>query len=82
MSGAPVLVIGATRGLGAALTKQYANAGRAVFGTTRSSEGPKTGGFPAGVKWVPNIDLTQKQAGANIAKFLKDSKPLGTVVCN
>ena len=65
-----ILIVGATRGLGASLVKKYAAAGWTVYGTTRSAEGPSTGGFPAGIQWVPNVDLMQKTVGKSITDFL------------
>ncbi|CAK7212687.1 hypothetical protein SBRCBS47491_001551 [Sporothrix bragantina] len=65
-----ILIVGATRGLGASLVKKYAEAGWTVYGTTRSAEGPKAGDFLSGTKWVPNVDLTRKTVGATIADFL------------
>ncbi|CAK7200409.1 hypothetical protein SEUCBS139899_003104 [Sporothrix eucalyptigena] len=75
-----VLIVGATRGLGASLVKKYAAAGWTVYGTTRSAEGPKDGDFPASVKWVPSVDLTTKSVGTTIAGFFDRSKPLDAVI--
>ncbi|KZL66062.1 oxidoreductase [Colletotrichum incanum] len=75
----PILIVGATRGLGASLTKQYAvDAGNTVYGTTRSKEGPKD--FPERVKWLPEIDLTDSKVGETIVSQLGGSKPLSTVI--
>lgn len=65
-----ILIVGATRGLGASLVKKYLESGWTVYGTTRSVEGPKTGDAPAGVKWIPNIDLMEKNVGTTIADYL------------
>lgn len=79
-----VLIIGATRGLGASLVKKYAAAGWTVFGTTRSAVGPKDvndgGSFPTGVQWIPSVDLTSKNVGTTISGFFDKSKPLDAVV--
>jgi NAD(P)-dependent dehydrogenase (short-subunit alcohol dehydrogenase family) len=75
-----VLVIGATRGLGASLAKKYGEAGWVVYGTTRSAEGPEASDAPADVKWIPNVDLLEKGAGLTISNFLDKSKPLDIVV--
>jgi NAD(P)-dependent dehydrogenase (short-subunit alcohol dehydrogenase family) len=73
------LIVGATRGLGASLTKQYAsNPSTSVYATTRSGSGPK--GFPEGVKWLPNIDLMSPGVGDELAKQLKGEKALDVVV--
>lgn len=79
MSPSPsVLVIGATRGLGASLVKQYASQSATIFGTTRSSAGPKD--FPDSIKWISNVDLTKPSVGENLAKQLKGQKPFDIVV--
>ncbi|WQF82858.1 Putative short-chain dehydrogenase/reductase SDR, NAD(P)-binding domain superfamily [Colletotrichum destructivum] len=78
---APILIVGATRGLGASLTKQYAaDPANTVYGTTRSKEGPK--GFPENVEWLPGVDLTDSKVGETIASQLSSggSKPLSTVI--
>lgn len=76
---ASILIVGATRGLGASLVNQYANkSGNTVYGTTRSSEGPDN--FPDQVKWLPEIDLTQSDVGNKLASLLGASQPLDTVV--
>jgi short-subunit dehydrogenase len=74
-----ILVVGATRGLGASLTKQYAEkGGNTVYGTTRSSEGPQD--FPVDVKWLPDIDLMQPNVGEKLANLLDSSQPIDTLV--
>lgn len=74
------LIIGATRGLGASLVKEYAsNPSASVFATTRSSDAPS--GFPNGVKWLSGIDLTKSNVGENLASQLKGEKPLDVAVC-
>ncbi|KAK7974132.1 hypothetical protein PG989_015980 [Apiospora arundinis] len=74
-----VLIVGATRGLGASLTKQYASQPKAiVYATTRSGSGPQ--GFPDKVKWLPNIDLLKPDVGDNLAGQLKGQQPLDLVI--
>ncbi|CCF40696.1 oxidoreductase [Colletotrichum higginsianum] len=78
---APILIVGATRGLGASLTKQYAaDPANTVYGTTRLKEGPE--GFPENVKWLTGVDLTNSKVGETIASQLSSggSKPLSTVI--
>ena len=75
---APVLIVGATRGLGAELTKQYAKQGKTVYGTARSEAAPKD--FPESVKWLPNVDLTKKDVGDTVVSLLGGSQPLESVV--
>jgi NAD(P)-dependent dehydrogenase (short-subunit alcohol dehydrogenase family) len=66
-----VLIIGATRGLGASLANVYAShANTTVYGTTRSAEGPKTG-LDEKIKWVKGIDLIEKDAGRKLVGELK-----------
>ncbi|KAL0937371.1 short chain dehydrogenase reductase family superfamily [Colletotrichum truncatum] len=76
----PVLIVGATRGLGASLIKQYAaKSGTTVYGTTRSKAGPEKG-FPESVKWLPEIDLMKSDVADHLVSLLGGSKPLSTVV--
>ncbi|KAF7545832.1 hypothetical protein G7046_g9466 [Stylonectria norvegica] len=76
---ASILIVGATRGLGASLLKQYAaKEGNTVYGTTRSSKDPD--GFPREVKWLTGVDLTDSGVGDAVVKSLGASKPLSTVV--
>lgn len=73
------LIVGATRGLGASLTKQYAAQGsNTVYATSRSGSGPKD--FPDSVHWVTNIDLTKSNVGDELAKQLEGKKPLDVVI--
>lgn len=73
------LIVGATRGLGASLTKQYAaQEANTVYATSRSSTTPKD--FPDKVQWVSNIDLTKPTVGDELAKQLEGKKPLDIVV--
>ncbi|KAK3363425.1 oxidoreductase [Lasiosphaeria hispida] len=73
-----ILVVGATRGLGASITKQYAEKGWSVYGTARTQNHPD--GFPDSVKWLPEVDLMKSDVGETIVSSLKDSKPLDLVV--
>ncbi len=74
------LVIGATRGLGAALVKQYASqTATVVYGTTRSESAPPQG-FPDSVKWLSNIDLAKSDVGESITQQLKGAQSLDVVV--
>jgi NAD(P)-dependent dehydrogenase (short-subunit alcohol dehydrogenase family) len=76
---APVLIVGATRGLGASLVKQYAaKEGTTVYGTSRSQGTPK--GFPESVKWVGEIDLMEPSVGDNLVKQLEGLEPFSAVV--
>ncbi|KAG4284166.1 3-oxoacyl-(acyl-carrier protein) reductase [Fusarium proliferatum] len=76
---AVILIVGATRGLGASLTKKYAEKSEnTVYGTTRSSEGPKDS--PSGVKWLSDIDLIQSNAGQKLASLLDPAQPIDSVI--
>lgn len=68
-----VLIVGATRGLGLSLAKQYASSGNTVYGTARSGPPPQ---LSEDVKWIKNIDVSEEAAGASIANAL----PSGTKV--
>ena len=63
-----VLIIGATRGLGASLANNYASqTDTIVFGTTRSSTGPpKDGKLNEKIVWVPNIDVSDSAVGVRL----------------
>ena len=70
-----ILIIGATRGLGASLANLYAShPNTTVFGTTRSSEGPKTikegGKHNEKIVWVKDIDLNESGAGTALVDQL------------
>lgn len=74
-----VLVVGATRGLGASITKQYASkSSNTVFATARSSSTPT--GLPQSVTWLRDVDLTSADVGAKVAGQLQGQKPLDVVV--
>jgi NAD(P)-dependent dehydrogenase (short-subunit alcohol dehydrogenase family) len=73
-----VLIVGATRGLGASLTKQYAaKESSTVFATTRSSI-PES--LAQSAKWLSGIDLQKPNVGDDLAAQLKGEKPLDLVV--
>ncbi|CAG8957369.1 hypothetical protein HYFRA_00010794 [Hymenoscyphus fraxineus] len=64
-----ILIIGATRGLGASLANAYAaQPNTTVFGTTRSPAGPK--GLNEKIVWVPNIDVSDSGVGARLVNQL------------
>ncbi|CAM1502250.1 Fc.00g042340.m01.CDS01 [Cosmosporella sp. VM-42] len=74
-----ILIVGATRGLGASLAKKYAaQEGTIVYGTTRSDKAPE--GFPEKIKWLPGVDLTAPGVGDLLVKLLGASQPLSTVL--
>ena len=67
MSG--VLIVGASRGLGASLAHVYAAKGRQVFATSRSKD---KSGISQDVHLIPEIDVCSEVAGAKLASSLKD----------
>ncbi|MCJ1249172.1 hypothetical protein MMC30_006395 [Trapelia coarctata] len=74
---AKVLVVGASRGLGAELAKKYAaDVKNTVLATSRSE---KTEAFD-NVNWIPNIDVAAKDAGAKLAEGCKSDGPLDIVI--
>ncbi|KAL9085955.1 MAG: hypothetical protein Q9165_007317 [Trypethelium subeluteriae] len=73
-----ILVVGATRGLGEALAKQYASAGNQVYGTARSTSAPQeSASFP--ITWIGNVDVSTESAGKTITDSLKGVQ-LDTVI--
>jgi NAD(P)-dependent dehydrogenase (short-subunit alcohol dehydrogenase family) len=65
-----VLIVGATRGLGASLANLYAtDAANTVFGTTRSASAP-TGILNERIVWLKNIDVSQEDVGNRLVTQL------------
>ena len=63
-----VLIVGATRGLGASLTKEYAKGSNHVFATSRSSTTPESS---PNITYIPNIDVALEEAGSSLVTQLK-----------
>lgn len=76
-----VLIIGATRGLGAALVSYYSTQPETrVWATSRSPTAPSES--PHNVVWLTSIDLTVSDCGSSLAAGLKSKSygaPLDTV---
>ncbi|KAF7296273.1 Short-chain dehydrogenase/reductase family protein [Mycena chlorophos] len=74
-----VLIVGATRGLGASLANAYAQSGSTVYATSRSASPPST---PAhdNIRWVPGIDIASESAGLALASALPPHAILDVVV--
>ncbi|KAJ7065771.1 oxidoreductase [Mycena amicta] len=70
-----VLIVGATRGLGASLASAYASSGATVYATSRSSSPPSTPSHD-NITWIPGIDISTESAGRALASAL----PLHTVI--
>lgn len=74
-----ILIVGASRGLGASLAKKYAAGTKGnVYATTRSKPTAET---VKNVRNIPGIDLTSKDAGPNLASALKQHRAqIGAVI--
>lgn len=64
-----VLVVGASRGLGAELAKQYAENGDIVFATARSDQAPTAAS--SSITYMPGIDVANEDAGSKIVSTIK-----------
>ena len=71
-----VLIVGATRGLGASLAQQYLSKGFKVLGTARGSSPPSA----PKIQWIPSIDLTQSGASASLASACRAHAPIDLAV--
>lgn len=66
-----ILIIGATRGLGASLANAYAaQKDTTVFGTTRAASAPAGSKLDAKIVWVKNIDVSESGVGARLVNQL------------
>jgi NAD(P)-dependent dehydrogenase (short-subunit alcohol dehydrogenase family) len=66
-----ILIIGATRGLGASLASQYAKQeGTTVYGTTRSTEAPKKKGLDERIIWVKSVNVSERDVGERLVSQL------------
>lgn len=67
-----ILIIGASRGLGASLANAYAaQPNTTVFGTTRAAQGPTQGDAHEGVIWVTDIDVAREGVGTRMVERLE-----------
>ncbi|KAJ6506968.1 hypothetical protein C8R45DRAFT_1176535 [Mycena sanguinolenta] len=73
------LIVGATRGLGAALALGYAHAGHTVYATARAASPPTSPAHPH-ITWIPSIDISTESAGPALAAALPPSVLLDIVV--
>jgi NAD(P)-dependent dehydrogenase (short-subunit alcohol dehydrogenase family) len=73
-----ILVVGATRGLGNELLKQYASSSsNVVYGTARK-DAPASDA--KNIKWIGGVDIGTEQAGKTIATAFKEDGPIDTVI--
>lgn len=70
-----ILIVGATRGLGAELAKKYAS-NDTVFATSRSDKLPEP---IKNIQYIPNIDVAQKPAGQKLVSHI-GKETLDTVI--
>lgn len=74
-----VLIVGATRGLGKALTSYYADKlSYTVYATARSSTTPDSPSSDK-ISWLTNIDLSKPTIGEDLSSALK-GKSIDTVI--
>ncbi|MCJ1410399.1 hypothetical protein MMC19_004484 [Ptychographa xylographoides] len=72
-----VLVIGASRGLGLELVKQYAGHNNKVIATSRSDKSSQPS---SSITWVPGIDVAAKDAGVKLAEACKHAGAIDIVI--
>ena len=77
-----VLIVGATRGLGASLASNYAGSNDKVLATSRSPGQPSS---PSNknITWIPSIELTDPNVGSNLSSALKalhSTSPIDLVI--
>ena len=73
-----ILIVGATRGLGASLRSIYASKpSTKVFATTRSNPPSSS---EHNVSWVSNVDVSHPDVGQTLAKQLPSPLKLSTVI--
>ncbi|KAH8424193.1 oxidoreductase, short chain dehydrogenase/reductase family superfamily [Aspergillus melleus] len=75
-----ILIVGATRGLGASLRSLYAakETTKTVFATARSSSSESS--TDARTTWIPNIDIAQPDAGQRLTSQLPKSTKIQTAI--
>lgn len=79
-----ILLIGATRGLGASLATHYASlpTTSTVYATTRSYKAPDTLQHDK-IRWLLNVDISEPDVGDTlVSQIVPDSPKLDTVIVN
>jgi short-subunit dehydrogenase len=75
-----ILIVGATRGLGASLVTAYAaDPSTTVYGTARSTQ-PPSSPTGANVHWLTGIDLERESAASTLASSLPANTPIHTLI--
>ncbi|KAJ7679734.1 oxidoreductase [Mycena rosella] len=74
-----ILIVGATRGLGASLATAYAASGSIVYATARSATPPGSPSHP-NITWIPAIDIAAESAGPALASALPVHAVVDTLV--
>jgi NAD(P)-dependent dehydrogenase (short-subunit alcohol dehydrogenase family) len=79
-----ILLIGATRGLGASLATHYASlpTTSTIYATTRASKTPDTPKHDK-IRWLLKVDISESDVGDTLtAQIIPDGKTLDTVIVN
>lgn len=72
------LIVGATRGLGNELLKQYAqDSANVVYGTARKDAPEESSN---NIKWIGGVDIGTKEAGEVVVKGYKEKEPIDTII--
>ncbi|KAL4992613.1 hypothetical protein BDW68DRAFT_173005 [Aspergillus falconensis] len=75
-----ILIVGATRGLGASLCNHYATeSSTRVFATTRSNKAPVSDS-KYNISWLRDVDLTRPDVGDNLTSQLPSSTKFAAVI--
>jgi short-subunit dehydrogenase len=75
-----ILIVGASRGLGAQLVKRYAsNPSNTLYATCRQSNPPSSPSGP-NIHWIPSIDLTNPNCGTLLSSALSSQKITTTII--
>lgn len=75
-----ILILGATRGLGASLRKLYASnpSTKTVFATARGNSAPESN--ESRTTWLTNIDISQPDVGQQLTAQLPSSTKISTAI--
>lgn len=81
---ANILIIGATRGLGASLAAHYASlpTTSTIYATTRSNKPPDTLSHDK-IRWLLNVDISEPDIGDTlVSQIIPDGTTLNSVIVN